>query len=560
MSAASTRLSAGLALVFLLLLMNQRLWHTDLWDHINYGRFILETRSLPTEEPLLPLAAGMPLVNTAWGSQVLMALTADTLGLGLPALQFGHGLLVITSIGAVGWAVTKHCGSAVFGLLGSLLMLWVNWQQFLVIRPQLAGVACFSVLTVVLFSNRVFRPGYCISMLFMFMVWSNLHGSFAMGLTLIAVTVAGAGIAVLTRTGSVGGVLRSRRVRRLTVLCLLCGLAALVNPNGLLVYREVLRVGGNPNVATMYEWKPLSLSMKQGQAAATACLLLLVVLPFSPRRFRPEEGLVLLVFGGLAIWSSRMINWFAPVASLIWAIHAAAVWQKAPRDSRLPGPRADSRTYTVANLAICLCCFAFSNFGAAVMRGQATPPERILSRQTPISTAAFLRSENQLPPGLAFVPAEWSGYFTYCLRSQIKPMVNLHVHVIPGAVWRDYLRLARGTGDWQRLLHVYQINAVIADRFRNSVLIGKIRTAPAFRLLYEDRQATVFVRRQPLGMASAASPDGPRAEALFTAAEKPLEKVAKIAHNTSDSVLFSVADFLSTPVSEFTSEAGENGH
>ncbi|MBX3440094.1 MAG: hypothetical protein KF861_21570, partial [Planctomycetaceae bacterium] len=48
----------------------QPLWHTDVWGHLSYGRWIWEQGRLPSSEPLMPLARGIPFVDTAWLTQV----------------------------------------------------------------------------------------------------------------------------------------------------------------------------------------------------------------------------------------------------------------------------------------------------------------------------------------------------------------------------------------------------------------------------------------------------------------------------------------------------------
>ena len=35
------------------LMANRPLWHTDLWDHLNYGQKIIETRTVSVTEPLM---------------------------------------------------------------------------------------------------------------------------------------------------------------------------------------------------------------------------------------------------------------------------------------------------------------------------------------------------------------------------------------------------------------------------------------------------------------------------------------------------------------------------
>ena len=76
----------------------------------------------------------------------------------------------------------------------------------------------------------------------------------------------------------------------------------------------------------------------------------------------------------------------------------------------------------------------------------------------------------------------------------IKPMVNLHVHVIPEQVWNDYIRLVNGPSDWNSLMDEYGINIAVVDKDRQPGLTTRIRASSDWTAKYEDRQSVVFVR------------------------------------------------------------------
>src|SRR5438309_1271090 len=70
----------GLFVLFLLYLSYIPLFHSDIWGHVEYGRWILEHHALPAEDPFLPLAEGMRVVDNAWLSQVVLAWVEMHLG------------------------------------------------------------------------------------------------------------------------------------------------------------------------------------------------------------------------------------------------------------------------------------------------------------------------------------------------------------------------------------------------------------------------------------------------------------------------------------------------
>ena len=127
--------------------------------------------------------------------------------------------------------------------------------------------------------------------------------------------------------------------------------------------------------------------------------------------------------------------------------------------------------------------------------GRKADPKDSLSLVTPVKLSQFLPSLNEdISDGITFVPAEWSGFFRHKVPT-LRPMVNLHVHLIPPDVWNDYLRLAFGSDQTDELLTKYNIRLVVTDRRRNGPLIQFMRTASDFEQVYVDAQCRVFRRR-----------------------------------------------------------------
>lgn len=496
MSAAEMWFAAGMALLFAFCFANRPLWPTDLWDHVNYGRVILASGRIPQTEPLLATAVGSPMVCTAWAAQVAAALILDTAPLGFAGLQFVYGLLVVASVAVVGCSVLERTRSAVFAFAAAVGFLYINWQQFLIIRPQLVGVFFFSICVSVLWRRPSRRSRNWIMLPVLFALWANVHGSFAMGLTLMGLTAVGQLIDLWRRSRSLRLAVTSRRVRFAGILVALCAAASMLNPNGVRVYHEVLRIGGHPNISSMYEWKSLTLEMKQGQATVVVVSLVLILLCFTPRRIQFAKMLPAVCLLGLAIWSSRMLNWFAPVCGLLLGIHAGAIWKRWRGRRKSSSAVVRSEWYTVAAVAMGICCCLPTNLGQQVVAGKVWSARECLSSGTPVEAADFLAGNHEGTKGSAFVPAEWSGYVMY-RAPQVRPIVNLHVHVLPTDLWSDYLRLLYGQADWKLLLNKHDISLVMTDRRRQRRLTQFLQLDEEFRVLFEDERAVVFVRNTP---------------------------------------------------------------
>ena len=201
--------------LFYLFLSNRPLWHTDLWGHLAYGRLIVANRALPPTEPLMPLARGTPFVDLSWLSQVLGYAAFQWKG--IAAIQFLYAASITASLGLLAWRTARKTASMGPALLAVSVCVWLQWQQLLIVRPQLAGLVCFLLLFVALLGKK---PGKTLWLFvpLLFVLWTNLHGSFYVGLALVAAMAAGRGFDIFRRRPHFRMVLRDGKFRSLCVV------------------------------------------------------------------------------------------------------------------------------------------------------------------------------------------------------------------------------------------------------------------------------------------------------------------------------------------------------
>ena len=477
-------------------LVYQPLWHTDLWDHLNYGQNIIETRTVSDTEPLLHLCRGVRMINIPWLAQVGMATINDRVG--LTGLQFCYGLLIALCLAVIAWRSVRLSHSAIGGIIACAIFLKVNLDQLLVIRPQLAGVLFYCIVVAWMFGRRKHSKLSWIAMPLMYALWANVHGSFSMGLMLMGLSGIGRFADVLVISKSFRIALLDRELHRTILLTQLCAAAALLNPAGFAIYPEVFNVAGNPNIGSLFEWDALTLRSAQGQSAVAAALLAFMAIKLSPRRTHCGEILAFVITGLLAMWSGRMLNWWAPIAGIVIGTHLIASIRKTSAWLRNPQPGKRTGLWTVMNVGLVWILFGCTPFAAQVLHGRVADAQKLVSKETPLATVTFLESAENLPRGIAFVPAEWAGYVMNCGPKSIEPMVNLHVHVIPEQVWNDYIRLVNGPSDWNGLMDEYGINLAVVDKDLQPELTKRIRESADWTAKYEDRQAVVFVRSKEI--------------------------------------------------------------
>ena len=487
---AGLTLTVGLVFLFFCL---RPLWHTDVWGHLAYGRLIWQTQSLPATEPLMPLAQGMRFVDTAWLSQLIGFGAFSRLG--VPGLQGLYALSVAICAGLLAWRAYRTSRNGWFALSAVLVFLTVVWSQLIVLRPQLAGLVCFVAL-LTLCTSRKPRQAEWLVVPVLFAAWANLHGSFLMGLALLACCVLGRAVDVVRRTGSLRSVLRDDRTRRSFLLLELAAVAVLLNPYGIGLYVEALQISSNTNLQELTEWAPLSLREGQGRMFAAVAVLLAMLYRWSPRRVRTWEVLALVGFGAAAAWSSRLLIWWAPVAALLVATHGYAVWRasrRLPLDTE-PVPRAGK--WSVVTVGLIWICFAYSPLGVKIIHGQNPEFKKAVTNYTPVAAVEYLKKNP--PQGMVFNIYEWGDFLQWNGPPGMKVFVNSHAHLVPREVWQAYMQIIELRSGWEEGLDRYGVNTVVLDKDFREPLIKRLKEDEKWKVGFEQDGQVVFLRKKPI--------------------------------------------------------------
>lgn len=468
----------------------QRLHHTDLWGHLAYGRLMSTAHVLPATEPLMPLAEGVPFIDTAWLTQ--LAGYGVLTQWGPEGIQFLHASAISVCLALLAWGCFRRTRSFGFTVAAIALLEVLNWYQFQIVRPQLAGLVCFGVL-VALTTARRWRPIYWLVIPALLALWANLHGSFVVGLALLACATAGRAIDVWRRTGRPSAMTRDAHARRLFLTTELAAVAVLLNPYGLRLYAEVLSFSSNPNLQSLIEWDPLNFRTLQGELAAVAALALVVAYRLSPRRVPAGEALVLVGLGAAALWSARFLVWWTPLAAACFAIHASAAWR---RFHPLTGPAAPlvrTGKWTAITFGLAWIFIAWTPFGMHVLHGKSADFQKSVSKDTPIAAVEWLVEHP--PEGQIFNSYEWGDYLVWAGPQGLKVFVTSQAHLVPREVWRDYLTVINLGSGWDEVLDRYGIDTIVVDQADRTSLISKLKEDSRWKRSYEDGLAAIFTRQ-----------------------------------------------------------------
>ncbi len=230
---------------------------TDLWGHLWFGKLLLQRGPHPGPDPY-SYAPHLPeWLHHEWLSEVLMAWIyagAGVIGLKLWKLACSAAtiLLIAAAQAETGTPMAMQCIvllAVSFGL--------IPYMQFrLLLFSYVFTAATIALITRNNYHGKalpwIVIPGFAL--------WSNLHGSFFVGLGVLGIYTAARGGADL-----VAG-LGLRRGKKLALITLASALATLVTPYGINTWRAVAISLQNPMTRhVMADWRPLLVVLAQAR-------------------------------------------------------------------------------------------------------------------------------------------------------------------------------------------------------------------------------------------------------------------------------------------------------
>jgi hypothetical protein len=474
-----------------LTMSHRSLHHAEVWEQLSYGRQIVEHRALPQTDPFLFLQQGMTVTDNNWLGQVSAYLMHRTWG--VSALQFLQAVCVTGSLLALTLFGYRRTRSVAWTVAGLGLFYLLDWFQFGILRPQLAGLFLFVLLVTGSTPRKLTTKDWLLVPL-LFAVWANVHASFLAGLAWMVCLTLGRAIDLWRRSGQFTAFFHDRSFRRLVMLTELAAIATLVNPYGIGIYGHLQNYFQNSNLRDLVEWDPLQIRSIPGAVTALTVLALMVVYRRSPRKVSSAEVLAHLVFGGAALWNSGLLPWWSVVAVVTLVIHGAAATRDASVDLRAASPRAGK--WTVIALAMAWIAFGFSPFGSRLLHGRQADSKKSLSPLAPADLAVYLR-EHPIS-GQVFNTMEVGDYLLWAGPRDLKLFMTSRVELAPREVWKTYFATINGSTEWKDHLDRYGVNAIILDKLDRKSLINEIKEDGNWKRDYEDNVAVVYLRKKPL--------------------------------------------------------------
>lgn len=438
------------AVVGALLVGLQPLSDNSFLTHLATGRLLLDG-TWPDSDPFSYTAAGEPWAIQSWLASVVYAAVEEVGGgRGLVVL---HGMMT-AALAALCWRLTRPAQALLVraALMAVALLVGVAlWQE----RPLLMALVLLAATLVVVVERRAWwwaAP--------MFLVWVHVHGSWPVGLVVVAVVVAG------ERLDGAGDPQGVRRLGAAT-LGVLAGAVGPAGP-GLLLFPFQL-LGERRALSFIEEWQ-------------------------APRWQEPWQLVFLLQVGlaGWALWRRRTVTHAALLVLLtamalvsmrnIGVASVALLPTTAAGLDGLGALRSDARSPVAAPAVGLLAVVAASGLVVATDRA---PYD--LDRRFPVAMLAAAGDErlaHQMPAGnlLSAVRGREAAVF-----------VDDRVDLYAGEVLDDALALEAGSPEWRDVLDRHRVEVVVWEA---DAPLGALLAADAdWRIARHDGEWLLAERR-----------------------------------------------------------------
>ena len=476
----------------------------DFWWHMAVGREILETGQIPQVDTFSQTMRGTPYPSyqAFWLMEAAMYRVYRLGGATLTVLL--HGVVITAAYALLIWLGQRISGSWRAAAVGTLFAAALGLNDWNV-RPQ---AVTFAIAALFLLAIHEYRQTQRRAWLVVFplgmALWVNSHGTFPLGLALIAFWTADEGWKAL-QSGDITWA-SLRRALQAPLLTLALSLAACaLSPRGLGTFAYVSGMASDPIIQNLVpEWAPPTFDTLGGQLFFGGLLLSAAILALSPKRPSPSQLLTFLAFGGLGMRTLRGSIWFGLVMAPVLAEHVAHIGEEVRRRkgektgrriSKIQNPK--SKIENVLNLTLVglLLLGAVLSLPWFKALWPLAPEKRgLISAETPIAATEFLLQERL--PGPLFHAMSFGSYLIWAAQPEYPVFVDGRIELYPAELWLDYLHISAAAPGWEETLEKYGIQTLMLSPQEQAGLVAAVQNTSAWREVYSDDSAMIFTRVQ----------------------------------------------------------------
>lgn len=451
--------------------------------HLAAGKWILAHGAIPTTDPFSYTFLGRPWTAHEWLSEVLMFVVYRTGGWPALLLMFG----AVASLTFVTLALYVRRWISFPLALVPVGLCFTATLAYSLARPHLFGWLLLALWMACLLRARDARRAPSLWTALLIMLWANLHGSFVLGLALIAPFALEA---VLEASPSD----RWRVFSGWAVFGLLSLLASLMTPHGLEGLIFPIKVSTMAALQQIDEWKPTSFAT----IGAFEVILLSGIFICLCKPVKVPAIRLLLIIGllHLAFAHNRHQAVFVIISCFLLAQPISLTLEadgRAKPGTLLPSDLGQRQFWPIfAVMAALLGGVGMASFAfGGVRQDNSGIPQAAISH---------------IPSNLRHRPVfnEYSFGGTLILN-EIPVFIDGRADLYGDAFFDDYIKIARGDlGKWEAIRKKWKIEWVIMPP--DTKLVPYLDRQPDWVRIYTDKWAVIHALRSS-GFASSANVD-----------------------------------------------------
>jgi hypothetical protein len=466
----------------------------DMGWHIRTGEWILQHHTVPTHDLFSFTRANAPWYAWEWGWDTLFAAIHGVAGLpGIVAVN-------IALLGAVAVLtfrlVRRACGNDLIALVVAKVALCGSTVHWLA-RPHLLSwifFLAFAHLIARATEGRT-RPLFWLPILMVF--WTNIHGSFFLGLLMIFIAAAPPWIDCALYGGELGAAWRKSRA------FIICGstsiLATFANPYGWHLHEHVVRyLRDSKQMDMMQEFQSMNFHHAPAMFVEIMLVLGAACLFWCAQRREWNGFLTLLLWLHLGLFAVRSVPMFLFLsAPWIGRMLADVFESRSNRITRLVskiagnfgsefGPLEQIERLHLASAV------AFLFVAASIAAGRPGFKATFDNKAFPQSALAVI---DRYKPERVFARDQWSAYLIYERSPRVKVYVDDRSDFYGAEMFERASHILNGRWDWESdLLRTSTDMVIVAPE---APLATVLKSSPRWQLVLDDKSVVAFARKFP---------------------------------------------------------------
>jgi hypothetical protein len=470
---------------------------SDMWWHLRAGEETWRARQPVITDTFSYTRYGERWINHSWLSQVGMYLLFKFGGyLTLGAMM---ALLATLSMFFVYLQMDIHPILRGLVLVFAALVAAKVWSP----RPQLVSLVMFGAVGYILYLFKWRKQNFLWILPIVFVLWSNLHGGYVLGLLLIGSMIGGELINHLLGLEARES-LTWRGIRQLVLWELVGALVVVINPNGFAMWTialQTIRVEVLQQFVS--EWASPDFHDISQQPFIWLLLATLGAAGVSSKRLDGSDLVAVSGFAYLALVARRNYGPFAMVAAPILSRHLEAIlagWheRRFPRWAGVTnrpgiGPLSTNSRPLSPRISKAVNLFVITVLGTAALMKllfvtNPTVVENFERRAFPVEAVAWIRDNG--PPGRLFNAYNWGGYLVMNLPEYLV-FVDGRTDLFNDEVLEEWLDVVNAKEGWQHILDKWNVNLLL---LQPDMKIVDQLSNKGWQLVYSDQLAVVYVR------------------------------------------------------------------